>query len=216
MKIHSLILLIFTFFNSSILLADDYKVLFTNSNDVLIDGKKVQVGATFNDKSVITWTKGVERQAIKAVNTKTNKMRFLQLTNTCPPTPLIRKGWTSAYLSSCVSLSRKTMSCSIPSSSIQTSNSRHRYPSSLLIRMAMHAYPKPSRLTMVRSSSTASCSASMVRLFNHAMSPLLSTSTTKTAICTPSLKVMSSSWSSPKQQSKLQHFIRLFYTLLTI
>lgn len=74
MKIHSLILLIFTFFNFSILLADDYKVLFTNSNDVLIDGKKVQVGATFNDKSVITWTKGVERQAIKAVNTKTNKM----------------------------------------------------------------------------------------------------------------------------------------------
>lgn len=55
-------------------LADDYKILYTNSNDILVDGKKVQVGATFNDKSVITWAKGQERQAIKAVNTKTNKM----------------------------------------------------------------------------------------------------------------------------------------------
>ena len=54
--------------------ADDYKILYTNSNDILVDGKKIQVGATFNDKSVITWVKGVDRQAIKAVNTKTNKM----------------------------------------------------------------------------------------------------------------------------------------------
>ena len=74
MKMHCFILLIVTFFNSSILRADDYKILYTNSKDVLVDGKKVQVGATFNDKSVITWAKDVERQAIKAVNTKTNKM----------------------------------------------------------------------------------------------------------------------------------------------
>ncbi|MBO4451943.1 MAG: hypothetical protein J5770_05935 [Bacteroidaceae bacterium] len=74
MKLQIITLLIFTFYNFSILRADDYKVLYTNSNDVLVDGKKVQVGATFNDKSVITWAKGVERQAIKAVNTKTNKM----------------------------------------------------------------------------------------------------------------------------------------------
>ena len=69
-----LILLILTVFSCSILRADDYKILFTNSNDVLVDGKKIQVGATFNDKSIITWSKGKERQAIKAVNTKTNKM----------------------------------------------------------------------------------------------------------------------------------------------
>ena len=74
MKMHCFILLIVTFFNSSILRADDYKILYTNSKDVLVDGKKVQVGATFNDKSVITWAMDVERQAIKAVNTKTNKM----------------------------------------------------------------------------------------------------------------------------------------------
>lgn len=63
-----------TAFSITALFADDYKILFTNNSDVLIDGKKVQVGATFNDKSVITWVKGKERQAIKAVNTKTNKM----------------------------------------------------------------------------------------------------------------------------------------------
>ena len=74
MKLQIITLLIFTFYNFLILRADDYKVLYTNSNDVLVDGKKIQVGATFNDKSVITWAKGVERQAIKAVNTKTNKM----------------------------------------------------------------------------------------------------------------------------------------------
>ena len=74
MKLQIITLLVLVFSHFSMLHADDYKVLFTNSKDVLIDGKKVQVGATFNDKSVITWTKGVERQAIKAVNTKTNKM----------------------------------------------------------------------------------------------------------------------------------------------
>jgi len=59
---------------SLVAFADDYKILFLNSTDVLIDGKKAQVGATFNDKSVITWAKNQDRQAIKAVNTKTNKM----------------------------------------------------------------------------------------------------------------------------------------------
>ena len=68
------VLFILTFFSSLVLCADDYKVLYLNSNDILIDGKKAQVGATFNDKSVITWAKNQERQAIKAVNTKTNKM----------------------------------------------------------------------------------------------------------------------------------------------
>lgn len=68
------LILLFSVFNILILRADDYKVLFVNSNDILIDGKKAQVGATFNDKSVITWAKNQDRQAIKAVNVKTNKM----------------------------------------------------------------------------------------------------------------------------------------------
>ena len=74
MKLQIITLLVIAFYNFSVLRADDYKILFTNSNDILVDGKKAQVGATFNDKSVITWVKGKERQAIKAVNTKTNKM----------------------------------------------------------------------------------------------------------------------------------------------
>lgn len=69
-----LTILLFAFCNILIVRADDYKVLYLNSNDILIDGKKAQVGATFNDKSIITWAKNQERQAIKAVNTKTNKM----------------------------------------------------------------------------------------------------------------------------------------------
>ncbi len=67
-------LIVIALCSSLIASADDYKVLYTNSNNVLIDGKKIQLGATFNDKSIITWAKGQERQAIKAVNTKTNKM----------------------------------------------------------------------------------------------------------------------------------------------
>lgn len=54
--------------------ASNYKILFLNSDRILINGKPAKIGDVFNDKAVIKWSQ--ERQAIKAINTKTNK-RYL-------------------------------------------------------------------------------------------------------------------------------------------
>lgn len=54
------------------ILADDYKVLFVNDNNLrFVNGKIVKVGAIFSDVKDIDWK--MEKQAIKAINLNTKK-----------------------------------------------------------------------------------------------------------------------------------------------
>lgn len=70
MKYFPFILLFFSLTLS--LRAQTYKILQMNDADVVVDGRRVRVGNTLYDKSVIRW--GKERQAMKVVCLENKKM----------------------------------------------------------------------------------------------------------------------------------------------
>ena len=55
--------------------ADNYKILATNSPQILVDGKQAKVGMTFSDQSKIVWKK--EKQAMRVVNLQTRKQAMM-------------------------------------------------------------------------------------------------------------------------------------------
>ena len=57
-------------------MADNYKILYLNSNHILINGKPAKVGVEFNEKAVIKWTE--DRQAIKVIETNSH-VRYLMV-----------------------------------------------------------------------------------------------------------------------------------------
>jgi len=59
-----------------IAMASNYKILYLNSNQILVNGKPARVGDEFNEKAIIKWSK--ERQAIKVIETN-SYIRYLMV-----------------------------------------------------------------------------------------------------------------------------------------
>ncbi len=57
-------------------MADNYKILYLNSNQIKINGKPAKVGQNFNEKAVITWSE--DRQAMKVIETNSH-VRYLMV-----------------------------------------------------------------------------------------------------------------------------------------
>lgn len=60
---------------SEALFADRYKVLFVNSKNITINGRRVKKGLIFDDKSAIVW--GSDKQAMKVLNLTNNRVYII-------------------------------------------------------------------------------------------------------------------------------------------
>ena len=64
-------------FIAAVAFADDYKILYLSTETIIIGGKTLRVGDTFNDKSIINWTLASQSMRIKRINGKGVKIKVV-------------------------------------------------------------------------------------------------------------------------------------------
>lgn len=64
-------------FIAAVAFADDYKILYLSTETIIIGGKTLRVGDTFNDKSIINWTLACQSMRIKRINGKGVKIKVV-------------------------------------------------------------------------------------------------------------------------------------------
>ena len=72
------LLLLLLLISSTMLYADTYKILFINTEGIKIGGKKLNVGDTFSDSDIISWSSA--KQAIKVQNLQKHTIRLFTAT----------------------------------------------------------------------------------------------------------------------------------------